>query len=125
MFSAKLSNLEIRQKRFIFDPLNMYSLGSAALLNIIHWALIYFKLGRANGSILLHYNVVYGPDFVDQARYSYFIPLTAFGLFVINIFVSRIFYRKEKLAAYFLNFSSIAIQLVFLAASVILILINE
>jgi hypothetical protein len=125
MFSAKLKSLEIRQKRFIFDPLIMYGFGSALLINIIHWALVYFKLGRTQGTILLHYNIIYGTDFVDHAAFAYLIPLTASVLLIINIILASYFYRKEKLAAYFLNFGNLPIQLIFLAASITLVLINE
>jgi hypothetical protein len=125
MFSTKLRNLEIRQKHFIFDPLNAIGLGSALLINIIHWALLYFKLGHSSGTIILHYNLIYGPDFVDKVRYVYLIPLTAIGLLIANIVLGSFFYRKEKLASYFLSFASLAIQLIFLTASITIILVNE
>jgi hypothetical protein len=125
MFSAKLKQLEIRQKRFIFDPLNLYSLGSALLINIIHWAILYIKLGHTSGTIVLHYNVVYGTNLVDKAKYVFIIPATALLLLVVNTILGNFFYRKEKLAAYFINFANIAIQLIFIAASITIILYNE
>jgi hypothetical protein len=124
MFTTKLTELEIRRKSYIFDPLNLKSLGPSLLINIIHWALLYFKFRHSSGTILLHYNVISGPDFVEKSRFVYFIPLIALVIFILNTILARYFYKKEKLAAYFLNFSNLAIQLIFLAASLMVISIN-
>jgi len=46
-------------------------------------------------------------------------------LLIINLVIASAFYKKEKLAAYFLNIATIPVQLVFFAATIILIIINE
>jgi len=125
MFTAKLNRLQFREKSFINDPLNIAGLGLSLIINIIHWVLLYFKLGHSTGTIILHYNLVYGPDLVDKVKYAYMIPAIALVLLIINAICARFFYRKEKLAGYFLNFSNIAIQLIFLAASITVIMIND
>ncbi|MBX4205105.1 MAG: hypothetical protein KW788_02880 [Candidatus Doudnabacteria bacterium] len=125
MFTAKLSSLELRQKRYIFDPYNATSIGLSLLINIIHWALLYFKLGRSAGTIILHFNFIYGADFVDKAKYIYLVPGIALILLAADLILANYFYKKEKLAAYFLNFSSLVIQIIFLTASIAIILVNE
>lgn len=124
MFTAKLDHVTTVRKTFISDPFNFVSLGSSLLINIIHWALLYYKFKDYASSILVHYNVVSGPDFVARASYAYFIPLTALVILAVNLACSVYFYKREKLASYFLNFSNLAIQILFLAASIIVIAIN-
>lgn len=121
---GKLNEVLSSKKSYFADPLNLYALGIAGLLNIIHWGILFSKIKPSKTSILLHYNVVYGSDLVQKALYAYWIPLLALILFLINVIVAGFFYKKEKIAAYFLNISSIAIQLIFLAASIVLIVAN-
>lgn len=123
MLSAKINQFR-SQSGFLSDPLNFTGLGIAFALNIIHILLVYFKLGMTNATLLVHYNVVYGPDFAASGKFVYLIPVSALVLFFFNALLSRYFYRREKLAAYFLNFSNIALQLIFLAASAVIIIAN-
>jgi hypothetical protein len=63
-------------------------------------------------------------DFVDKAKYAYLTPAIALAVLILNIILAHVFYKKEKLAAYFLNFANLAVQLIFLAASIMIIMIN-
>jgi hypothetical protein len=125
MFVAKLNEVLASKKSFIDDRINSLSLGVAGLLNIIHWAILYIKIKPNKNSILLHYNVVYGPDFVDKSLYAYWVPLLALILLIINVLVSANVYKKEKLAAHFINIASVPVQIVFFVATIILIVANE
>lgn len=125
MFSEKLAQFKSLQKSFLSDPMNFVSVGFGLLINIIHWVVLLIKIQPSSQNILLHYNVIYGPDFVEKSSYIYVIPATALILFILNLVLSNIFFRREKIAAYFLNFASIAVQIVFLVASLVLIFINE
>lgn len=125
MFVAKLNEVLTSKKSFIADPINYTSLGIAGLLNIIHWLILFSKIKPSKTQILLHYNVVYGPDFIQKSIYIYWIPLLALILLLINVSVASVFYKKEKLASYFLNISSVAVQLIFLVASIVLIIVNN
>ena len=124
MFTTKLNQVLVSKGSYIADPWNFFSLLIAGLLNIIHWAILYSKIKPSRTQILLHYNVIYGPDLIQKSLYIYWIPLLALILLLINALVAGIFYKKEKLAAYFLNISSIAVQLIFLIASIVLINAN-
>jgi|GEM_PF-3494463 hypothetical protein len=124
MFVAKLNEALASKRSFIADPLNFISLGIAGLLNIIHWLILLSKIKPGQPSVLLHYNVIIGADFIGSSTYIYWIPLLALILLLINIVVSVVFYKNEKLASYFINFASIPVQLVFFAATLVLIFIN-
>ena len=110
---------------FFLDRLNFNSLMFAAVLNIIHWLILYIKIKPDQTNILLHYNVVYGSDVVAKSLYIYWIPLLALILFVINFIFAKVYYKKEKLIAYFINISQIVVQLIFLVASLVLIVANS
>ena len=124
MFVTKLQEALASKRPFFADPLNFVSIGLAALLNIIHWLILFIKIRPGSARILLHYNVVYGPDLVDKSTFVYLIPLVALIFFILNLYTSAVFYKKEKLAAYFINIASVAVQLIFLVASLVLIVSN-
>lgn len=124
MFLTKLNEVLASKKSFIADRTNSVSLGLAGLLNIIHWTILYIKIKPAQDDLLLHYNVVYGADFIGKSLYLYWIPLLALILLLLNVAIAALFYKKEKLASYFLSSASIPVQMVFLVATVNLILVN-
>src|SRR5258708_6586567 len=124
MFLAKLNEVLTSKKSFIQDRPNLTGLVVAAFLNAINWVILLGKIRPGNTNILLHYNVVYGADLIAKSLYAYWIPLLSLALLIINAILASIFYKKEKLAAYFLSLFSIIVQLIFLTASIVLISAN-
>ena len=125
MFWPKINEVLASRKSFISDRLNYLSLGASLLINIIHWVILFFKIKPGDDSILLHYNIIYGADYVDQSKYIYLIPATALVMLIVNIIFSVYVFRREKIASYFINFVSIPVQLIFITASIVLINVNE
>jgi len=124
MFIEKLNEVLASKKSYISDKLNYSSLLIATSINIIHWLILYIKIKPTSNTILLHYNVVFGADLIGKSFYIYLIPAVALALLLINLYVASSFYKKEKLAGYFLNIGSIAVQLIFFVASIVLIFAN-
>ena len=124
MFRTKLNEVLASKRSFISDRLNLAGFGLAALLNIIHWTVLYSKIKPTDENILLHYNVVYGSQLVSKSLYVYLIPLLALILLGINLAVASSFYEKEKLSSYFFSFASVAVQLIFLIGTLVLITAN-
>lgn len=106
------------------DRINLISLGLSGLLNIIHWAILYIKIKPDQDRVLLHYNVVYGHDFVDRSLYLYWIPLLALILLIVNVIAAAAFYKREKLASHFISIATFAVQIVFFVATINLIVMN-
>ncbi len=124
MFLTKLNEVLASKRSFISDRMNSYGFGIALLINIIHWLILYFKIKPNKEDVLLHYNVVYGADFIDKSIYLYWIPALASILLVLNFIVATFFYRKEKLASYFISIASVPVQVVFFVGTLVLILVN-
>lgn len=125
MLLDKLEEAIASKKSFISDRLNFTSQAVALLVNIIHWAILWLKIKPGESSIVLHYNVIYGVDLVDRAAFIYMIPAAALLVLILNFLISNYLFGREKLAGYFLNLAGIAVQLVFFAATLTLIIINE
>ncbi|MBI4049665.1 MAG: hypothetical protein HY395_02500 [Candidatus Doudnabacteria bacterium] len=125
MLLSKLNEVLLSKKPFISEPLNAVPAASALLINIIHWTILAIKIGFGSNSVVLHYSVVYGADLIDSAYLIYVIPAIALVIFIINLFLANYFFKREKLASFFINFTTIIVQLIFLAASLNLIRIND
>lgn len=125
MFVTKLQEALSSRRTFIADRLNFVGLALSLLINIIHWLILYIKIKPTNTRILLHYNVLIGSDIVSAAKYIYLLPILALFFLILNTIVAAVFYKKEKLPSYFLNLSSIVVQIIFLIASMVLVVANE
>ena len=106
------------------DRLIFVSLVLAVILNIILWLLLAGKFGFSSYRIPLHFNVVYGIDFLGSSRQIYEIPLAGLAVGLVNSFLAMQIYGREKLLAYFLTFSSLAVQIFLLAGAASLIVLN-
>lgn len=124
MFKEKLNEILSLKQPFFADRINFIGLGLAAVINLFHWLILYYNIKPNESSILLHYNVVYGTDLIEKSTYLYRIPLLALGLLLLNAIISSIFYRREKLASYFFNYGTIAVQIFFLIATIVIIAAN-
>lgn len=124
MFKDRLNEILSLRKPFFADRMNFISLGFAAVINLIHWSILYYNIKPGSSSILLHYNVVYGADLIEKSSYLYRIPLLALVLLVFNGILSNAYYKREKLASYFLNFGSLVVQIFFLIATIVIIVAN-
>jgi hypothetical protein len=124
MFLTKLKEVLASKRSFVEDRITVLSLGISGLLNIIHWLILYIKIKPNENNLLLHYNVVYGHDFIGNSFYLYWIPLLALILLFINGVAAAMFYKKEKLASHFISLATIAVQIVFIIATINLILYN-
>jgi hypothetical protein len=124
MLTDKIKAAISAKTPFRADRLNTVPIVIALLINIIHWLVILINIRPSSQKILLHFNVISGPDLVAQSFFVYFIPSAALVFLALNFYLARQFYGKEKLSAYFLNFFTIPIQLIFFTATIILVISN-
>lgn len=125
MLRDKLNEVIASRKQFSEDSGNRFGFTVALVLNIIQWLILYFKVDAGSNNLLLKYNVIYGPETVGAGFYAYWIPALALALLILNVGVASSFYRKEKLPSYFVAYSTIAVQLIFLVAVIVLANIND
>jgi len=109
---------------FFQDRLIFVSFILSAILNIILWLMLAGKFGWSGERVPLHFNVVYGIDYLASARQVYQIPLAGLALLAINALLAMRIYPREKLFSYFLGFGTAALQLILIVSAVTLIVLN-
>lgn len=110
---------------FVRDRLVLVSLAAALVVNIILWLAVFGKFGYSRELIPLHFNIVYGIDFVGSARELYELPLSGLLLLGVNFYLGKTLYPREKLFAYFLSFAALLVQILLGIAVLTLLVLNS
>ena len=109
---------------YVSDQLILVSLCLGLLVNIILWIVLAGKFGWQNRSIPLHFNAVYGIDFVAKSRWVYQLPGAGLVIFCVNLVLSHATFQHERIFSYFLTWTAAFVQVFLLAAGVALVLSN-
>lgn len=111
--------------KFKENQLILVSLITAGIINIILWFLLYIKFGFSREPMPLHFNIIYGIDYVGKGYSIYQIPAAGLVIFLVNFILARIFLKIEKVFGYFLIFGSAGAQLFLLIAVLALVVLNK
>jgi len=95
------------------------------LTNLTNWLILAIFINKAQGNIILHYNVYFGVDNLGNWKQSFVAPIIGLFLFLVNFNLAFFFYKnKERIASYSLLLASVIIQINLIISSVSVILIN-
>lgn len=90
----------------------------AVFLNLGLWLFMYFNYRADDQKIPLHYDVYKGvsAEAIDFWSKLYFLPILGLLFVVINYILSVVISPKDTLISYFLNLTSIVVQLILFVA---------
>jgi len=113
------------------NKLLIIPLGSAALLNLAIWLLIYFQfypavysLPKEQSYIPLHYNIYTGIDLFGSWQRIFIWPAIGLIILIVNLVLAIILYEKKEIISHFLSFAATFTQIFLLIATLLTILIN-
>lgn len=106
------------------DRLVLVSFGLSLFINIIIVLFIFGKFGFSQEPVPLHFNIVYGIDYVDESRKLYQLPATGLVIFLVNFLTGSQVYEKEKIFSYYLGFSSLLVSVILAIAGLALFFLN-
>ena len=109
---------------YIRDRLILVSLLTSLLLNIILWVTFASKFGWSAERVPLHFNIIYGIDFLGGARKIYQLPATGFVILLANAALGKLLFAREKLLSNFLNFGALLAQVILFFAAMTLLILN-
>jgi len=95
----------------------------SGVLNLFSWFWLKTQLPNTS-ELFLHYNVLFGVDYIGESWKVFFVPLVGLTILSVNFFLGWLLYKKDKFMAYILNFVSIACQIFIVMASFILVFLN-
>ena len=95
------------------------------LLNISLWLYFFQNKIESDYPIILHYNLIFGVDCLGSYEKIYLISFVGLILLLFNSILGYILYNKEKLASYFLVFSTFVIQIFLIVAGYLIVGVNS
>lgn len=107
------------------DNLIRITLAAPLILNIALWFFIKNQIKPSPYPIVLHYTIYANSDFLGNANQALTIAFVGSLILAVNIVLGFKIYNYNKLAAYFLNITSILAQIFLFIAVYGLVLFNK
>jgi len=107
------------------DRLIVNLVGLSILLNLSLWIYFIQNTKESIYPIILHYNLIFGVDYLGDYEKIYLISFTGLVLILFNSVLGYILYKKEKLASYFLVSGNVLVQFFLIMSGYLIIQINS
>jgi len=106
------------------NPTILVTLVLSLLVNIFVWFWLLWQIGPVSEPIFLHYNILFGVDYIGEWWRVLFLPLIGLIILLVNGILGWILYGKDKFLAQFLNCVSLFCQVFLLLTACILVFLN-
>ena len=94
------------------------------LLNLASWVWLLWQIKPQPDPIFLHYNVLFGVDFIGEWWKVLYLPIVGLFIFLLNGILAWVLFSKDKFVAELLNFVSVFCQVIILIAAALLVFLN-
>ena len=111
-------------KLYIKHLPNLIMLPLGLLLNLASWVWLLSQIKPQTDPIFLHYNILFGVDYIGDWWKVLYLPIAGLFIYLINTILSWVLFGKDKFAAQLLNFVSIFCQVFVLIAAALLVFLN-
>lgn len=119
-----ISSLNLRGKISDPDTAILLLWSATAIVIIITFLAVYYKVRSSPQTLALHYNVIVGVDVLGSRAKLYQIPLTAAVIAVINIALVRLLRLRQQFLPVMLAAISLTCAVIMLAAVLFLYQVN-
>ncbi len=109
---------------YFADRIINFALFFSFCVNMLIWFYIYKNKITGDYPVILHYNLIFGVDYLGDYFKAYFIPFIGLVILILNTFLSHYFYSRERLASYFLVINILIIQVFLLFAGYLIVRVN-
>jgi hypothetical protein len=103
------------------DVSSIYLLVIALAMNILAIGFLSWFFPSLPAEIEMRFDAIGGVSELRPRHQSFFLPLAAFGVTLVNLFGALIFFRYEKLVARMLQGASVVVQILFCVAIIMVI----
>lgn len=111
-------------KLYLKKKPNIVMISLSILINISTWVWLFWFIRPQDDQIFLHYNILFGVDYVGEWWKIVYAPTSGLVIFLVNIILGWIFFSKDKFASYLLNAISVFCQVLILMAASVIVFLN-
>lgn len=98
--------------------------GISLLLNIATWIWLLIEIGPQIEPVFLHYNIMFGVDYVGEWWQVLYLPISGFAIIAVNAATGWLLFGRDKFLAQILNSIGLFCQLFLFIAAALLIFLN-
>lgn len=111
-------------KLYFRNLANVVCLLSALLLNIFSWLWLALQIRPQAEPIFLHYNILFGVDYMGEWWRVFYLPGAGLLLLLVNTFISWRLSGRDKFIAELINAATLFCQVFILIAALLLVFLN-
>ena len=111
-------------KLYIKNLPNLIMLIFGLLLNLSTWIWLLWQIKPEEEMVFLHYNILFGVDYVGSWWKVLFLPIAGIFIYLLNAILAWALFGKDKFFAQILNFISVLCQIFILIAASLLVFLN-
>jgi len=103
---------------------NLIILSLSLATNIAIWVWLLWQIRPHDEQIFLHYNILFGVDYVGEWWRILFLPISGLAILLVNGAIGWSLFGKDKFYAQLLNAVSLFCQIFLLVAAALLVFLN-
>ncbi|MBI4054043.1 MAG: hypothetical protein HY397_01800 [Candidatus Doudnabacteria bacterium] len=111
ILKGNMDALSYIRRIFFSDRTAMRLLAVGFVINIIMFFAVAIKIAEGNKTIPLHFNVIYGIEFVGSNLLLLQIPILGLVVLILNGYLSKRIFKFDRVLALAVNFAAILVQL--------------
>lgn len=111
-------------KLYLKQRSNWLGLSLALLLNLVTWGWLGWNIRAQADPIFLHYNILFGVDFIGAWWWVFYLPLTGLVIIGVNGLIGWALFHKDKLIALLLQAVSVLSSIFLLVTAALLVFLN-
>ncbi len=99
-------------------------IGLALLLNVATWIWLAVSITPQENAIYLHYNILFGIDYIGEWWRVFGVPATGTAILLVNFLIGWFLFAKDKFVSLVVNSISLICQIFLLVMAGLLIFLN-
>jgi len=114
----------ILRSMFLQDRLLIFLLIASVAMNLAIYMALAVLIGRPAEAVVLHYNVYFGINLIDNWPRLYVLPGVGTFVWLVNTSLAVALYRGQRLLAYQLIVTTAVLEVCLAAAGAMIIFVN-
>jgi len=99
-------------------------LSSSLLINLATWFWLLWEIRPQTDPIFLHYNILFGVDYVGEWWRILYLPIIGLMILLVNAILGWVFFNQDKFLAAILNSAALFCQVFIFVAASLLVFLN-
>jgi len=100
------------------------AISTSIILLLISFGAVYVSLSGVNNLLIIHFDSYRGIDFLGEKGQVFGILAVAFSVTLINFWLVKVFYYRNRFLAYFLSFFTVFFLTLILITAIVIISVN-